>query len=72
MFRPFERWAVVKERLDALLVSRGLAESREVAQRLILAGEVRVEGQPATKAGHRFEGDAEIEVLRRPRFVSRG
>lgn len=72
MFRPFERWAVVKERLDALLVSRGLAESREVAQRLILAGEVRVEGQPATKAGHRFEGDAGIEVLRRPRFVSRG
>lgn len=62
----------LKERLDTLLVSAGLAESREQAQRLILAGEVRVAGQVATKCGHRFDGDAALEVTARPRFVSRG
>ncbi|NLF84508.1 MAG: TlyA family rRNA (cytidine-2'-O)-methyltransferase, partial [Lentisphaerae bacterium] len=36
-------------RLDQLVVARGLAESRERAQRLILAGEISVDGHPATK-----------------------
>jgi len=62
----------VKERLDTLLVSAGLAESKESAQRLILAGEVRVNGQIATKAGHKFPDDAELTVAAKPRFVSRG
>lgn len=62
----------MKERLDNLLVARGLAESREQAQGLILAGEVRVAGQVVTKAGHRYGDDAAIEVAARPRFVSRG
>jgi 23S rRNA (cytidine1920-2'-O)/16S rRNA (cytidine1409-2'-O)-methyltransferase len=62
----------MKDRLDSLVVARGLAESREQAQRLILAGSVRVAGQVATKAGHRFADDAEITVAVRPRFVSRG
>jgi 23S rRNA (cytidine1920-2'-O)/16S rRNA (cytidine1409-2'-O)-methyltransferase len=62
----------VKDRLDNLVVARGLAESREQAQRLILAGLVRVGGHPATKAGHKFPSDAAIEVEARPRFVSRG
>jgi len=62
----------VKDRLDNLVVSRGLAESKEQAQRLILAGLVRVGGHPATKAGHKFPDDAAIEVAARPRFVSRG
>ena len=61
-----------KQRLDQLVVSRGLAESRELAQRLILAGEVFVNGQPATKAGHAFPDDAEISLAAKPRFVSRG
>jgi 23S rRNA (cytidine1920-2'-O)/16S rRNA (cytidine1409-2'-O)-methyltransferase len=39
-------------RLDTLLVDRGLAATRERARALILAGQVRVNGQPATKAGH--------------------
>jgi len=39
-------------RLDTLLVERGLAATRERARALILAGQVRVNGQPATKAGH--------------------
>ncbi|MEI8243847.1 MAG: TlyA family RNA methyltransferase [bacterium] len=62
----------VKDRLDNLVVARGGAESKEQAQRLILAGLVRVNGHPATKAGHKFPDDAVVEVEARPRFVSRG
>jgi len=61
-----------KTRLDALLVERGLAESRSQAQRLIMAGQVRVAGQVALKPGQRVAADAPIEVARPPRFVSRG
>ncbi|MEI8353817.1 MAG: TlyA family RNA methyltransferase [Lentisphaerota bacterium] len=63
---------VKKNRLDALVVARGLAESREQAQRLILAGAVRVNGQVASKAGHTFGDDVVIERTAQPRFVSRG
>jgi 23S rRNA (cytidine1920-2'-O)/16S rRNA (cytidine1409-2'-O)-methyltransferase len=62
----------MKTRLDRLLVERGLVESREKAQALIMAGEVRLNGQKATKPGHTVEEDAKIEVLARPPFVSRG
>ena len=62
----------MKERLDTLLVTAGLAESKELAQRLILAGEVRVEGQVATKPGHKYPDDVALSVDARPRFVSRG
>ncbi|MBR3086909.1 MAG: TlyA family RNA methyltransferase [Kiritimatiellae bacterium] len=63
---------MAKTRLDQLVVARGLAESRESAQRLILAGEVSVNGQKATKAGHQFPDDAEVTLAAKPRFVSRG
>jgi 23S rRNA (cytidine1920-2'-O)/16S rRNA (cytidine1409-2'-O)-methyltransferase len=49
-------------RLDTLLVERGLAASRERARALILAGGVRVNGQPAPKAGTMVERDCEITV----------
>jgi 23S rRNA (cytidine1920-2'-O)/16S rRNA (cytidine1409-2'-O)-methyltransferase len=62
----------VKTRLDRLLVERGLAESREKAQALIMAGEVLVNGQKATKPGHSVPDDSAIEVLARPPYVSRG
>lgn len=62
----------MKDRLDTLLVKAGLAESKEQAQRLILAGEVRVAGQRATKPGHRVDAEAPLSVDARPRFVSRG
>ena len=61
-----------KQRIDALLVARGLCESREKAQRLIVAGQVRIAGQVATKPGHTCQIDALIEVTAPERFVSRG
>jgi 23S rRNA (cytidine1920-2'-O)/16S rRNA (cytidine1409-2'-O)-methyltransferase len=62
----------VKKRLDVLLVGRGLAESRNQAQRLIRAGLVRVAGQVSDKPGTRMVTDAEITLQARPRFVGRG
>jgi 23S rRNA (cytidine1920-2'-O)/16S rRNA (cytidine1409-2'-O)-methyltransferase len=59
-------------RLDLELVSRGLAESREQAQRLILAGEVWVEGQRWDKASKACAATAAIEVRGADRYVSRG
>ena len=64
--------AQARRRLDASLVALGLAESRAVAQRLILAGEVRVDGEPAGKASQPVTAEARLEVLRPPPFVSRG
>jgi 23S rRNA (cytidine1920-2'-O)/16S rRNA (cytidine1409-2'-O)-methyltransferase len=61
-----------KSRLDLCLVQRGLAESREKARALILAGAVVVEGQPAAKAGTLVAADATVEVVAGPRYVSRG
>ena len=60
-------------RLDALLVEKGLAESRSRAQALVLAGAVRVGGDVVTKAGHRVLPDAEVTVdsPRGSAFVSR-
>lgn len=63
---------MARTRLDQLVVARGLASSRELAQRLILAGEVSVDGHPATKSGHLFPDDCEITLAAKPRFVSRG
>jgi 23S rRNA (cytidine1920-2'-O)/16S rRNA (cytidine1409-2'-O)-methyltransferase len=51
-----------KARLDVLLVARGLAESREKAQALILAGSVEVAGHPNAKAGMQVPDDVEIRV----------
>lgn len=63
---------VAKERLDVLVAERGLAESREQAQRLILAGQVLVNGHAGTKAGERVSREALLEVKAQSRFVSRG
>jgi 23S rRNA (cytidine1920-2'-O)/16S rRNA (cytidine1409-2'-O)-methyltransferase len=62
----------MKTRLDRLLVDRGLVESREKAQALILAGEVLCGGQKASKPGQSVPGDIELEVRARPPFVGRG
>lgn len=62
----------MKTRLDRLLVERHLAESREKAQALIMAGEVLLNGQKAAKPGQTVAEDAVVEVLARPPYVSRG
>lgn len=64
--------AMTKRRLDQLIVDRGLAETREKAQALILAGQVTVNGQKSEKPGHSIPGDARIELLERMPYVSRG
>jgi 23S rRNA (cytidine1920-2'-O)/16S rRNA (cytidine1409-2'-O)-methyltransferase len=63
----------MKQRLDQLLVARGLAKSRSQAQALILAGRVVVNGLAAPKAGALVPAEAEVR-LKEPRsaFVSRG
>jgi 23S rRNA (cytidine1920-2'-O)/16S rRNA (cytidine1409-2'-O)-methyltransferase len=63
----------VSPRLDALLVERGLVESRSRAQALVLAGAVRVGGEVVTKAGLRVASDSDvtIEASRGGSFVSR-
>ncbi|MBV5260285.1 TlyA family RNA methyltransferase [Synechococcus moorigangaii CMS01] len=63
---------MAKQRLDTLLVERHLCESRQLAQRLIRAGEVKVRQQIVDKPGTLVPSDAEIEVQTKPPFVSRG
>ena len=62
----------MKVRLDLLVYRRGLAESREKARRLILAGQVLVNGRISDKAGAPIPEKAVIEVRTPPPFVSRG
>ncbi|HWB85022.1 MAG TPA: TlyA family RNA methyltransferase [Bryobacteraceae bacterium] len=62
----------MKIRLDRLLVEHGLADSREKAQALIMAGEVLVNGQKAAKPGQAVDAGSALEVLARPPYVSRG
>ena len=60
-------------RLDALLVEKGIVESRARAQALVMAGAVRVDGDVITKAGARVNSDSEVvlESSRESSFVSR-
>jgi 23S rRNA (cytidine1920-2'-O)/16S rRNA (cytidine1409-2'-O)-methyltransferase len=63
----------VKKRIDKLMVERGLVATREKAQALIMAGNVLVDNQPATKAGSAVSDDAEIRLKEAPHpYVSRG
>ena len=62
----------MKKRLDLLLVERGLAPSRTMAQALVLEGKVRVSGQTETKASRSVGDDVVVEIESPPRFVSRG
>jgi 23S rRNA (cytidine1920-2'-O)/16S rRNA (cytidine1409-2'-O)-methyltransferase len=54
--------ARIKERLDVIVVARGLAPSRERARALILGGQVTVDGQVVSKAGAPVGGDARVEL----------
>jgi 23S rRNA (cytidine1920-2'-O)/16S rRNA (cytidine1409-2'-O)-methyltransferase len=62
-----------KLRIDLALVRRGLAESRERAQAMIVAGQVMVNDQKVEKAGALVPGDGDIRILGTPMpYVSRG
>jgi 23S rRNA (cytidine1920-2'-O)/16S rRNA (cytidine1409-2'-O)-methyltransferase len=61
-----------KTRLDVLLYRRGLAESREKARALIMAGNVIVNGEVIDKAGTFVSADVDIHLKDRLPFVSRG
>ena len=64
---------MAKKRLDVLLCERGLMESRQKAQAVIMAGRVYVAGQKVDKAGAQIEESAEIEVRGKTlAYVSRG
>jgi 23S rRNA (cytidine1920-2'-O)/16S rRNA (cytidine1409-2'-O)-methyltransferase len=59
-------------RLDVWLAEHGLAESREKAQAIVMAGRVRVDGQPATKPGTRVREGSAVTVDEGPKHVGRG
>jgi len=63
---------VTKQRIDSLIVARGLAESRAKAQALIMAGDVEVRGKEAIKSGTLVSEEAVITIRKPPPFVSRG
>jgi 23S rRNA (cytidine1920-2'-O)/16S rRNA (cytidine1409-2'-O)-methyltransferase len=67
-----DRSSLDRSRLDLALVARGLAESREKAQALIVAGLVTVDGKPAQKSAALVGADAELVVQTQDGFVSRG
>lgn len=61
-----------RERLDVLMVSLGLVESRQKAQALIMEGRVKVNGVFVSKAGTKVPVDSNIEIVEPLRYVSRG
>jgi 23S rRNA (cytidine1920-2'-O)/16S rRNA (cytidine1409-2'-O)-methyltransferase len=62
-----------RKRLDVLMVERALAESRQKAQAMILAGEVTVDGKKVEKAGQNVAETSRVEVHSRlQKYVSRG
>jgi 23S rRNA (cytidine1920-2'-O)/16S rRNA (cytidine1409-2'-O)-methyltransferase len=63
---------MAKGRLDRALVDRGLVETREKAQALIMAGDVLIDGQKAAKPGQLIAPESRLELTARLRYVGRG
>lgn len=61
-----------KTRLDIELIQRGLVDSRELAKRLIMAGEVLVNNQKIFKPSYMVKEEDRIEIIEKPKYVSRG
>lgn len=70
--REGETMKPARRRIDVLMCERGLAESREKAKALLLAGSVRVNGQRVDKAGTEVSVEAVVEVAGGMPYVSRG
>lgn len=62
----------MKQRLDQIVVGRGLAASRTAAQGMIMAGSVRSKTKVLDKPGQSFDSDIELEIIDPPKYVSRG
>ena len=62
----------MKERVDSLLVARGLCDSREMAKRLVMAGEVFLGTERVSKSSTKVPVDGELTVREKPKFVGRG
>src|SRR4029077_10698746 len=72
-YRPAQSMkASTKVRVDQLLVERGLADSREKARALIIAGDVLIDGQKSDKPGRSVASDSQVSVTARLPYVSRG
>jgi 23S rRNA (cytidine1920-2'-O)/16S rRNA (cytidine1409-2'-O)-methyltransferase len=63
---------MTKQRLDTLLVTRGLADNKSKARALIMAGDVKVGRKVMTKPGNPVSEDETIDIARKPPYVSRG
>jgi 23S rRNA (cytidine1920-2'-O)/16S rRNA (cytidine1409-2'-O)-methyltransferase len=61
-----------KQRVDSLLVEKGFVESRSLAQRLVMAGKVRANGQLVHKPSSMLATDVSLEIESPPKYVSRG
>ena len=61
-----------KIRLDQLLTQNKLVETRSQAQRIIMSGDVKVNGQVVIKPGTFVMADSDVEIIEKPRYVSRG
>jgi len=61
-----------KQRIDILLANSGLVESRNKAQRLVMAGEVKADGQLVHKSSELFDPSCHIAIKSKPKYVSRG
>ena len=64
--------AVARQRIDTLLVARGLAEGREKARIMVMEGSVIADNKPVVKPSTLVRDDAEVTLLESPSFVSRG
>ena len=62
----------MRERLDKVIKERGLIRSRSRAQRMIAAGRISVDGKIVLRPGHSIDPEAQIEIVSREQFVSRG
>lgn len=63
---------MAKQRLDVIIAARGLCDSREQGRRLIISGDVTVDGKVINKPGTKVDDTADIEIHNKPRYVSRG
>jgi len=63
---------MAKVRLDVFLFEKNLVPSRSLAQRLVMAGEVLVNGEKALKPSQKIDESSKVELIQGPKFVSRG